>query len=147
MYQGERHLWGCYVPRDSKRSTSAETPAEAIATHLEYTPAQTPAWVHELSERLLRELREASRYVCDCCGYKTLLNPGHYEICRVCCWEDDRCDNNRLLGGPGAPSGPNRISLAQARANFARLGAVEERDLQSVRDPRPEEYPLKPSLS
>jgi hypothetical protein len=126
MWQGERFGWGAYVPGDPKRPTSAETPAEAIVAHLGCTAGDAVALLGELSERLQRELAEAPRYPCDCCGYKTLLKPGHYEICPVCRWEDDRCDNNRRQGGPDAPSGPNHISLSEARANFARFGGSSE---------------------
>jgi cysteine-rich CPCC protein len=141
MYQGERHGWGAYVQSENKRPASAASPVEAIAGCLELSPEQVPNTAKRLSERLQRELREAPRYVCDCCGYRTLLNPGHYEICAVCRWEDDRCDNNRRRGGPDAPSGPNQISLSQGRANFACFGAADERDKKYVRDPRPEERP------
>jgi hypothetical protein len=89
----------------------------------------------------MRELAECPRHACDCCGYLTLLNPGHYEGCAVCDWEDDRADNNRRHGGPDAPSGPNGISLTQARENFAAFGAALERRSMFVRDPRPDERP------
>ncbi len=77
--------------------------------------------------------------MCDCCGYRTLLNAGHYEDCPVCGWEDDRCDTTRIKGGPDAPSGPNRISLTQARENYATFGASLERRKQWVRAPTPDE--------
>jgi hypothetical protein len=141
MYQGEGHGWGAYVPGEGRRPASAASPAEAIAGYLELSGEQMPAWVKRLSQDLQRELSEAPRYACDCCGYLTLLNPGHYEICDVCGWEDDRSDNNRRNGGPDAPSGPNDISLTQGRANFARFRASKERSKQHVRDPRPEEHP------
>jgi hypothetical protein len=43
--------------------------------------------------------------------------------------------------GPDAHSGPNRVSLNEARANFARFGASTERDKAHARAPRPEEQP------
>lgn len=141
MYQGERYGWGAYIPGETKRPASAASPVEAIAGCLELSGEQVPAWARPLSEQLQRELSEAPGYVCDCCGHRTLLNPGHYEICNVCGWEDDRCDNNRHRGGPDARSGPNHISLSQARVNFARFGASKERSKKYVRDPRPEEHP------
>lgn len=141
MYQGERHGWGAYITGEGKRPASAASPAEAIAGYLELSREQAPAWAERLSQDLQRELSEAPRLACDCCGYLTLLNPGHYEICDVCGWEDDRSDNNRRRGGPDAPNGPNHISLTQGRANFARFGAAKERRKEYVRDPRPEEHP------
>ena len=71
------------------RPTFAASPAEAIVEHLGLAGGRTPASIVELSERRQRELREAPRYACPCCGYLTLLNLGRYEICAVCRWEDD----------------------------------------------------------
>jgi Cysteine-rich CPCC len=137
-YQGERYGWDCYIPGDAKRPTFAASPAEAIVRHLGYAGGQTPAWVLELSERRQRELREAPRYACPCCGYLTLLNPGRYEICAVCWWEDDPAAER---DGADAHSGPNHISLNEGRANFARFGASTERGKQFARAPRPAERP------
>jgi hypothetical protein len=141
MYQGEGYGWGAYVPVDKRRPASATTPAEAIAAYLDVPVESLPVPVRELGNRLEQELSAAPRYQCDCCGFKTLLNPGCYEICDVCGWEDDRADNGRRLNGPDAPSGPNRVTLTQARANFRAFGAAKERSRHLVRDPRPEEYP------
>jgi hypothetical protein len=88
-----------------------------------------------LTESLTRELSECSRHACGCCGCLTLLNVSSYEICPGCGWEDDRADTHRRRGEPDAPSGPNRISLTQARANFAAFGASLERRSMFVRDP------------
>jgi hypothetical protein len=139
QFQGARHGWGAYIPGGTDRPVSADTPAEAIAGYLGYSPA----WADQVSESLLRDLAEAPRYACDCCGFRTLLNPGYYDICPVCFWEDDRCDTGRWRDGPDAPSGPNRISLTEARANFTRSGACDERARPHVRAPRPHEYPTE----
>jgi hypothetical protein len=137
-YQGERYGWDCYIPGDTKRPTFAVTPAEAIVEHLGIAGGRTPAWVLELSERRQRELKDAPRYACPCCGYLTLLNLGRYEICAVCRWEDDPAAER---DGPDAHSGPNHISLNAGRANFARLGASTEKGKAHARAPRPEEHP------
>jgi hypothetical protein len=63
---------------------------------------------------------------CPCCGHRTLDERGAYEICRVCFWEDDGATD------PHAHSGPNHQTLAQARANFRRLGAVDAASLAHV---------------
>jgi hypothetical protein len=139
QWSGERFGWSVHVPGDAKAPTLAATPIGAMALYV--GPQSMPAWASEASERLMRELAECSRHACDCCGYLTLLNEGLYEICAVCGWEDDRSGNNRRDGGPDAPSGPNRISLSQARANFASFGASTERRLMFARDSRPEEVP------
>ena len=86
QYEGEKFGWGAYLDY----SPSGEpTPAKAIARALGSGVDDLPQWIRDLSDRLLRELRAAPRYVCPCCGYRTLLNPGRYEICNVCRWEDD----------------------------------------------------------
>ena len=85
----------------------------------------------------LADLRDAPRYHCDCCGYRTLLNRSYCEICPVCGWEDDS-----ILGRPrelDEHSGPNHISLREARANFARFGASTPSRRDRVRSPRADE--------
>ncbi|CAA9485772.1 MAG: hypothetical protein AVDCRST_MAG53-988 [uncultured Solirubrobacteraceae bacterium] len=79
---------------------------------------------------------EAPRYVCPCCHYRTLLNADDYDICPVCRWEDDP-DSRRH--GPDAHSGPNHMSLNEARATYARLGVVKADQRPYAREPRPEE--------
>jgi len=77
---------------------------------------------------------EEQHYACPCCGYKTLRERGGFEMCPVCCWEDDGQDDhdaNRVRGGPNGS-----LSLMQARANFAAFGAYEESKLHLVRVPR-----------
>ena len=80
-------------------------------------------------------------YACPCCGYLTLDSRGNYEICTVCFWEDDGQDDHDADVVRG---GPNRgLSLTQARENFAKIGASEPRRLRNVREPLPDEHPLK----
>lgn len=60
------------------------------------------------------------RETCPCCGYPTLSERGHYEICILCHWEDDRQDDfdaDSVWGGPNAD-----YSLAEARHNFSQYG-------------------------
>jgi hypothetical protein len=139
MWQGERFGWGAYIPAEGRHPASGPTPLEAIERYLDQPVRAT--WLHNLSDELQSELTQASRYVCDCCGCRTLLNPGSYEICGVCGWEDDRSDVWRREDGPDAPSGPNQISLTEGRANYARFGASNERSQPFVRPPRPDELP------
>ncbi len=76
---------------------------------------------------------------CPCCGCKTLSERGGYEICEVCYWEDDGQDDHDadvIRGGPNAA-----LSLSEARANYLRFGACEEKMVENVRPPRPEELP------
>jgi Cysteine-rich CPCC len=79
-------------------------------------------------------------FPCPCCGYRTLPGPSPSdEICSVCFWQDDFVDNRDT-----DVLGPNRVTLSEARANFERFGASEERLLQHVRPPRPDEGPPEP---
>ncbi len=74
---------------------------------------------------------------CPCCGHLTLDERGEYAICPVCFSEDygqDDHDANVVRGGPNGT-----LSLTQARANFSRFGACEERFIDKVRSPRAEE--------
>ena len=139
QWEGDEFGWMVYVPGDAKRPSCAATPIGALILHL--GPKNVPVWARQASERLLCELSACPRHACDCCGYLTLLNVGHNEICAVCGWEDDRVDGHPRHGGPDAPSAPNHISLSQARANFASFGASTERRVLFARDPRPEEIP------
>lgn len=51
------------------------------------------------------------RYPCPCCGLPTVDEPGIYDICAVCWWEDDGHEGE-------SPFSPNRLSLARAKENF-----------------------------
>src|SRR5437879_1758944 len=79
------------------------------------------------------------RFPCPCCGYLTLSHPanGSFDLCPVCCWEDDPVQ----LDDPSYRGGANTPSLDEARRNFLAVGAMERRFLQYVRPPRPEEKP------
>jgi hypothetical protein len=79
-------------------------------------------------------------FSCPCCGYRTLpeASPSD-EICPVCFWQDDFVDNQDT-----DVLGPNHVTLSVARANYARLGASEERLAEFVRPPLPEEGPPEP---
>jgi hypothetical protein len=57
--------------------------------------------------------------------------PGSYDICPVCFWEDDIVQ----LRWPNFSGGANRPSLIDAQKNVSRLGAVEERLAPYVRPP------------
>jgi Cysteine-rich CPCC len=89
-----------------------------------------------------RSSRSVSRvpFPCPCCGYETLPGPSPTdEICEVCLWQDDFVDNHdtHVLG-------PNSVTLSEARVNFVRCGASEQRWVEEVREPRPDEGPPQP---
>ena len=73
------------------------------------------------------------KYFCKCCDYNTLIEfpNGTYEICKICFWEDDNYQNEK----PNEKGGPNRVSLNQARKNFAEFGACEIEMKINVRKP------------
>jgi hypothetical protein len=120
------------VPDESGKPSEEEL-ARRIEWFEWYTDTQAGNSVH-------RPERDRP-YACPCCGYLTLGSRGNYEICAVCFWEDDGQDDHDAEVVRG---GPNRgLSLAQARENFAEFGASELRRLQNVREPLPDEHPLK----
>ncbi len=65
---------------------------------------------------------ETPRHQCPCCDYISLAERGDYLICRVCFWEDDGQDIDQL----DEESGPNHITLREARNNFLQFGACEK---------------------
>jgi hypothetical protein len=73
---------------------------------------------------------------CPCCHHRTLPERG-YDICPVCFWEDDGQDDTDADVIRGGPNG--RLSLTEARANYIRIGACDERCLSAVRPPRADE--------
>ena len=80
-----------------------------------------------------------TRCPCPCCGFLTLSEtpPGTFEICPVCYWEDDPLQyRDRDLAG-----GANKVSLNQARANYAQSGAMSRDFVALVRKPQQEEVP------
>lgn len=100
--------------------------------------ARRLAWFAEYTARLENQpCRLPLR--CPCCGCRTLDERGFYEICPVCFWEDDGQDEHDADVVRGGPNG--LLSLSQARANYLKFGACEERMRDNVRPPRPEELP------
>ncbi len=60
-------------------------------------------------------------HTCPCCGYPMLSERVAFEICLLCWWEDDGSDDAGEHARPGdldRPSGPNHITLREARENF-----------------------------
>ncbi len=87
----------------------------------------------------IKTMTDFKRYPCLCCGYLTMWTDvtGSFDICEVCGWGDDNVQASK----PDSPSGANRMSLNQARANFASYGAKSREALEWVRKPLPEEIP------
>lgn len=60
-------------------------------------------------------------FPCPCCRHRTIGEPGGYEICDVCNWEDDPVQSER----PDLTGGANKLSLHQARAQW-HSGSMEK---------------------
>lgn len=80
---------------------------------------------------------EAGPHRCPCCSKLTLSERGGFEICPVCFWEDDGQDDHDADVVRGGPNGA--LSLTEARENYRRFGAIEDRLRTAVRPPRPDE--------
>lgn len=86
------------------------------------------------------------RFSCPCCGFPTLSSRGDFELCRLCCWEDDGQDNfnaGEILGGFN-----HDYSLAGARRNFERYLTIytPENDARDENFESERERELKRSL-
>jgi cysteine-rich CPCC protein len=99
-----------------------------------------PGWIGHVHEELAgRDAPGGRRWPCACCGCFTLSAPGRatYEICPVCCWEDDGVQ----FDDPGLAGGANAVSLRQARRSYQTDGVADPAHAASVRPPLPEEEP------
>lgn len=55
-----------------------------------------------------------TKYLCPCCGQKTLEEVDFYNICPVCGWEDDPGQHEH----PDDNIGANTMSLNEARVAY-----------------------------
>ena len=60
-------------------------------------------------------------FPCPCCSNLTICEPGSYEICRICGWEDDPVQSD----DPSYAGGANKISLDEARRAWAKKQSVD----------------------
>lgn len=51
------------------------------------------------------------KHKCPCCESYTIDEPGNFDICEVCGWEDDELQSD----DPDYRGGPNGMSLNEAR--------------------------------
>lgn len=70
------------------------------------------------------------REQCPCCDHFSLPERESYLICKVCFWEDDGQDVDEIDVCRGGPNGS--LTLRQARENFKKFGASEERLISHV---------------
>jgi hypothetical protein len=59
-------------------------------------------------------------FACPCCGSHTLAERHAWEICSICRWEDEPEDRPEMQ-----ELGPNHMTLAAAREEFARTGSID----------------------
>ncbi|MFI0990235.1 CPCC family cysteine-rich protein [Streptomyces exfoliatus] len=76
------------------------------------------------------------KYPCVWCGRPSMdEQPGSYEICPICFWEDDAIQ----LRWPEHSGGSIGPSLIAAQENYQAFGACEERSVEHVRPPEGDE--------
>ena len=101
-----------------------------------YTENQLAGVLNKYSDKELIEIVEFQRsqsngkFYCECCGYNTLYEKpnGTYQICTTCYWEDDPIQSAE----PDYKGGANKVSLNQAKRNFAEFGACERDMIKNV---------------
>jgi hypothetical protein len=76
-----------------------------------------------------------TKFVCFICGYRTLDERCGWDICPVCFWEDDVL----VEGDVDKRSPANHMTISEAQANYARIGAVSPEFLDNVRPPQKDE--------
>ncbi|MGN0553251.1 MAG: CPCC family cysteine-rich protein [Oscillospiraceae bacterium] len=69
------------------------------------------------------------KYVCKCCGNAAMNSADEYDICPVCFWERDFYQEKN----PDSSDGANKVSLNEAKRNYAEFGACEKRFMLNVR--------------
>lgn len=57
------------------------------------------------------------RYLCPCCHLPTLRQRGQNEVCKICCWEDDRLDSHDVDSSISNSNGS--LSIGEAKNNFS----------------------------
>ena len=63
-------------------------------------------------------------FACPCCDQYSFTEPGGWEICETCNWEDDPVQEAR----PDIAGGANKVSLLQARENYRMTGHSDPND-------------------
>ncbi len=105
-----------------------------------YLPTATSFVEGAAPEQPMEQPEPMGKYLCPCCGYRTLPVPKEEAIayiCPVCFWENDvfiRNDQEESDENGG-------LTLREARETYQKIGACQERLLPYVRKPRPEELP------
>jgi len=72
---------------------------------------------------------------CACCGNITIEHI--FSICPVCYWQNDFFQEEIIDDN----SGPNTVSLRDAKINYSVHGVIEERFREYIREPFLDEIP------
>ncbi len=84
----------------------------------------------------MTDKNQKEKFVCPCCGYKTMSEkPRTLEICQVCYWEDDPFQ----FDDPDSEGWANGVSLRQGQKNFQKFGACSRDMVENVRRPNIDE--------
>lgn len=99
-------------------------------------------WFQRYTEQLEQKSTVQARcshaaYRCPCCQSRTLYERGGFDICPVCCWEDDGQDDADADTVRGGPNGA--LSLTAARTNYLQSGVCDQKYAEHVRPPRLQE--------
>ena len=80
------------------------------------------------------------KFPCACCRYLTRSSgePGTFEICPICYWEEDRLQEEQ----PTLSGGSNQVSLEKGRTNFLAFGACEQSFQEFCRGPNQSEMTI-----
>lgn len=112
--EGPLGNWTGYVDDADDRAWAGRDLPAVLSELLELPHGKKDDWVYDLIRRLAgRETAFVTRYACPCCDCFTLGEPpsGTFDICPVCCWEDDDVQFADLDYTGGA----NKSSLREAR--------------------------------
>jgi len=141
----------CAVGEQERQLFKAGTPGTVVLVHavedgesayeVEFPLTGGRGALATLRASDVRRMPAGYRRACPCCECRTLsdLCPGSWEICPVCFWEDDPVQWEH----PAEVAGANRVSLAEARENYAAFGACDRGSLAHVRRPLPSEQPTQ----
>jgi Cysteine-rich CPCC len=76
-------------------------------------------------------LSQPTKHPCPCCQHLTIDDPGRFDICPICGWEDDPIQRD----DPNYQGGANEVSLSEARANYRNCGVSNPKVQQLVAQP------------
>jgi hypothetical protein len=82
---------------------------------------------------------ERPLYPCPCCRELTVADPGGFEICRVCDWQDDGQSDQDADVVRGGPNGG--LSLTEARERFRASRTIYRKLARAKKTPRKQMQP------